>query len=135
MALEFAEVGRRSGKVSVSISKKTKLMSFSSEFFNKYLGKSRPKYIRQGYDKEKNQIGVQFSENDDDTGLLLKLSYTETGNAAACGISPVLNNFGLKIDSISGVYSKSAISITTQHTDTSGTFSDVFLLDVDKRKK
>lgn len=136
MALEFAEVGQKRGKVTVSISKKTRLISFSSGFYKKYLGNRRPDYLRQGYDKEENKIGIQFCEEDDDSGQLLKLSYTETKNAASCGVTPIMNKFGLEIEDVDGTYSEGAISKKSGSiTIISGTYSDVFLLDIDKRKK
>ena len=131
MSLKYATVGARRGEATITISKNTKLVTFSSGFFKHKLNDKKYKYIKQGYDEEKNQIGFLFCDEDDNSGQLLKLSYAATKNSASCGVTPILNNFGLSVDSIAGTYRDDAIETD----DFSGIVDATFLLNIDKRKK
>lgn len=132
MSIKFAVKGSRPFEVRVNISKKTKKVNFSTGFFNKYdLLNEKPEYLREGYDPDAKQIVFEFCDKDDNTNQLLKLGYSERGNSAYCSIAPLLHNFKLSIDEISGEYKAEAIDVKLTGKDN----RRYFLLDIKRRIK
>ena len=105
---KFAFVGQRKNDCYVTISEKTKFISFSSGFYKKYLNDVRPIFLRQGFNGIK--IGIEFCIDNDNSRQLLKLSYRPKSNSSSASVSPMLNDSSIDIKAIAGVYRDGAIT-------------------------
>ena len=128
-----ARRGSRPSAIKVTIRKAQKSMTFSTGFFRAHkISAENSKYIRLGYDTEKNVIGFEFLKTNDKSNEVLKLAYSKPGTSAACPINPVLISFDLAIDQIAGEYVENAIEGPKK---IDGFSKNGFTLDVAKRNK
>ena len=73
------------------------------------LSKESTKYVRIGFDTESKEIGLEFLKEDDNSGELMKLTYTKSGTGASCAVRSLITYFSLNIKQISGIYKSNAI--------------------------
>lgn len=132
MAMVAARRGARPSVIKVTIRKAQKSITFSTGFFRAHkISSENSRFIRLGFDQEKNIIGFEFLKNDDKSGEALKLAYSKPGTSASCPVNPILISFDLSIDQIAGEYFENAI---TGPVKIEGFSKNGFTLNVPERK-
>jgi len=102
--------GARSSDVKIKINRNTKTMNISPGFLRKYAEyTNKAKYMRLGFDKENNEIGIEFLRENDESGELMKLTYTNSGSSISVPVRSLISIFSLEITNITGTYKDSAI--------------------------